>query len=130
MANKENLIDAAHRSKSEVRENGRKGGIASGEARRKKRDLREIFEAVRDMKVQVALPDKSTKEMTFDEASALAMFKKAMNGDVNAMKLIATMLGEYEQKVKVEGATPVLVTEAEMDALSKWAKKNDEDPGI
>ena len=37
----DNLIPNSERSPNEVRENGRKGGIASGVARRKKRDLRE-----------------------------------------------------------------------------------------
>lgn len=37
MPNAENLIPNNKRSPREVRENGRKGGIASGEARRKKK---------------------------------------------------------------------------------------------
>ena len=37
MANEENLIPANKRSLSEARENGRKGGIASGKARREKK---------------------------------------------------------------------------------------------
>ena len=36
MANEQNLIPANKRSKSEARENGSKGGIASGKSRRKK----------------------------------------------------------------------------------------------
>lgn len=105
--------------------NGRKGGIASGKAKRKRRELREIFEAIRKTPVEVAMPDKTLKEVDFDEAAVLAMYRKAMTGDVGAMKLIATMLGEYEQKVKVEGTTPVLVTEEEMKSLAKWAKNDD-----
>lgn len=132
MANEENIIP--HQFKpgdtSGKAANGRKGGIASGKAKRKKRELREIFEAIRKTPVTIAMPDKSTKEVNFDEAAVIAMFHKAMKGDVNAMKLIATMLGEYEQKVKVESTNPVLVTPEELDALKKWAKKDDEDPGI
>lgn len=37
MANEENLIPANKRSLSEARENGRKGGIKSGEVRREKK---------------------------------------------------------------------------------------------
>ena len=37
MANEENLIPNSKRSPSEVRENGRKGGIKSGEVRREKK---------------------------------------------------------------------------------------------
>lgn len=132
MANEKNIIP--HQFKpgdtSDKAANGRKGGIASGKSKRKKRELREIFEAIRKMPITIALPDKTTKEVDFDEAAVIAMYQKAMHGDVGAMKLIATMLGEYEQKVKMEGATPVLVTEEEMKSLAKWAKKDDEDPSI
>ena len=44
MANEKNLIPQAQRSPKEARENGRKGGKASGEARRAKRTLRELVE--------------------------------------------------------------------------------------
>ena len=39
MANEQNLIQNSNRSPSELRENGRKGGIASGESRRLKAKL-------------------------------------------------------------------------------------------
>ena len=39
--NEKNLIPNNMRSPKEVRENGKKGGIASGKARREKRDMRE-----------------------------------------------------------------------------------------
>ena len=41
MANEQNLIPMSRRSKKEARESGRKGGIASGEARRKKKSFAE-----------------------------------------------------------------------------------------
>ena len=42
----ENLIPFSERSEEEARENGRKGGKASGVARRKKADLRKIAEGM------------------------------------------------------------------------------------
>ena len=39
--NEKNLIPNSERSPREVRENGKKGGIASGEARRKRKTLKE-----------------------------------------------------------------------------------------
>lgn len=130
MANEQNLIPFKKGDTKDKAENGRKGGIASGKAKRKKRELREIFEAIRKMPIEFPMPDKTFKQVNFDEAAVIAMYQRAIKGDVNAMKLIATMLGEYEQKVKVESNNPVLVTEQELDALKKWAKKDDEDPGI
>ena len=42
--NNSNLIPNTERRPEELREMGRKGGIASGKARRKKRDLREMMQ--------------------------------------------------------------------------------------
>lgn len=124
MANEQNLNPV--RTEAEARDLGRQGGIASGEARRRKRDLKALFEAIREERIEVKMPDGTRKATTFDEAAVIAMFQKAIRGDVRAMKLIATILGEYEQKVKVEGMNPVLVTEEERKALDKWASKADD----
>ncbi len=43
MANDENLIPNSERSPTEVRENGRKGGVASGKARREKKLMLEAY---------------------------------------------------------------------------------------
>lgn len=45
-ANVENLIPANKRSKEEARENARKGGIKSGETRRKQREMKKWFTTV------------------------------------------------------------------------------------
>lgn len=47
--NNSNLIPNTERSPSELREMGRKGGIASGKARRRKRDLRKMMQMVVDL---------------------------------------------------------------------------------
>lgn len=47
--NESNLIPNTERSPEELREMGRKGGIASGKARRKKRDLREMMQMIVDL---------------------------------------------------------------------------------
>ncbi|MBR5314563.1 MAG: hypothetical protein IKU45_04010 [Clostridia bacterium] len=46
--NDKNLIPNSKRSPTEVRKNGAKGGIASGEARRRKRAFRELIEDMLD----------------------------------------------------------------------------------
>lgn len=127
MGNIENLRSfTSDQSHEEAVENGRKGGVASGAARRAKRTLREAFEALRHTEIEVQMPDKTRVKMEMDEAAALAMYQQALKGNVKAMALVATMLGEYEQKVKVEGINPVLVTETEREALEKWAKKEND----
>lgn len=47
--NNSNLIPNTERSPEELREMGRKGGIASGKSRRKKRDLRKMMQMVVDL---------------------------------------------------------------------------------
>lgn len=47
--NNSNLIPNTERSPEELREMGRRGGIASGKARRKKRDLREMMQMIVDL---------------------------------------------------------------------------------
>lgn len=94
--NKENLIPTNRRSKEEARELGRKGGIASGEARREKRAMRELLE--------MALEKKCVKgDITNKEESAAQLAKKMAEGDLKAIEVGLKVLGEYEQKVKVEG---------------------------
>ena len=48
MANEKNLIPFSKRSESEARENGKKGGRASGKARREKADLRKMAQTILD----------------------------------------------------------------------------------
>ena len=46
--NDSNLIPNCERSPSELREMGRKGGIASGKARRRKKQMKQIMDALAD----------------------------------------------------------------------------------
>ena len=127
MANEQNLRPfTSDQNREEAAKNGRKGGIASGQSKRAKKTLRDAFETLRHTEIEIALPDKSRKVVEMDEAAALAMYQQALKGNVHAMTFIATILGEYEKTVKVEGINPVLVTEEERKALDKWAgKEND-----
>ncbi len=50
--NADNLIPNSKRSPEELREMTRKGGIASGEARRRKSDLRKLFAQALDVEIQ------------------------------------------------------------------------------
>lgn len=52
MANNENLVSLATRTTEEKREIGIKGGIASGEARRKKKSLREKAQLLMSLSIQ------------------------------------------------------------------------------
>lgn len=80
MANKQNLRVP---TSSEARENGKKGGIASGEARRAKKSLREAMQILMD----ADLTGKDGKTMTGTEAMAAKVFQAALKGDWKAWEL-------------------------------------------
>ncbi|HEN7774892.1 TPA: hypothetical protein U7M88_001965 [Streptococcus agalactiae] len=96
MANDHNLIPINQRSKSEAREISRKGGLASGKARRQRADLKRAFETLLSSEVNneqmrdllIGLGYAPTNEM----ALALVVLQKALNGDVKAFSKIQDMI--------------------------------------
>ena len=97
MPNPENI--KVNRSPSEARINGKKGGIASGAARRRKKTMRELLDIALS---EVIKNPKTGESKTGDEWMAAAMMNKAMKGDVAAYRTIAEMRGENApQKIDI-----------------------------
>lgn len=96
MANEQNLKPITERSKKEQREIQRRGGIASGKARRKKADLKKAFNTI--LKADVANENISKQlealgfEATNEMALAMVMMQKAMKGNVKAFEQIARLV--------------------------------------
>ncbi len=96
-----NLIPMSARSKNEAREMGRKGGINSGKARRKKADFRRVLNQILTMDI----PDEETRKslealgLSGDMQTLLnsTMMKKALSGNVKAAEYIARYAGQSEQ---------------------------------
>lgn len=88
MANEQNLKPV--RNKSEARERGIKGGKASGEARRKKKLLKECLDAL----LEKEYVDKKGKKATGAETLALTVFQKAQRGDLKAFELVRDTAGQ------------------------------------
>lgn len=101
MANKEDNLKpfTSDQSREEAAKNGAKGGIASGEARRKKRDLKLAIQAL----LEADIKDKKTGvTMSGAEALAVAQFRKAMKGDTKAFEVLRDTSGQsVVQKVAV-----------------------------
>lgn len=98
--NDTNLIPMNQRSKNEARETGRKGGLKSGETRRRNRDIKKIVAAFLQ-----AAPDAATAErlavMGIEDADitnkagmVLAMYDAAMKGNVKAFETLMKYSGE------------------------------------
>lgn len=110
MANSDNLIPANKRSKEEVRENARKGGINSGKTRRAKKEMRETLNILLDLAVNkgtLANPENvkafeilKDKNLTVSEAILIAQIKKALDGDIKAAEFIRDTAGQKPAEVK------------------------------
>lgn len=90
--NEQNLIPMNERSQSEARELGRKGGIASGEARRERAKFRELFEVALEEPYFDVIEGKT--DMTNAQKIVMALIAKAQNGDVKAFAEIRNSVGE------------------------------------
>ena len=107
------------RSKHEASERGKIGGKKSGEARRKKKALREHLEAL--------LAGKQG-DMTTAEALTLALVEKGLSGDVRAFEVIRDTIGEKpveKSQQEVAGMVEVGVSpavEAALKALEGMAE--------
>ena len=113
MANEQNLVPfTSDQNREEAAKNGKKGGVASGIARRQKRTMREIAEMVatmevKDPKMLAALHAAGFKDpITNDDAAFFGLIRKAQTGDPSAMKLLAEMRGQYSTRVEVEPVQP------------------------
>ncbi len=103
LANADNLKGKGldHRTPSEQREIARKGGQASGAARRRKKALREASKILSDMPVTdrafrrkmelLGVPD---GDITYQMAVVVAMLNQAMKGNVKAAYFLRDTVGE------------------------------------
>lgn len=101
MANEQNLIPNSERTPEELRAITRKGGIASGVARRQKKALREIGEMIGGLEIkseknreilrQAGIKD---EDMINDVGMLFRLNVKAQQGDTRAIELLAKLRGE------------------------------------
>ena len=108
---KEHLVPQNTRTKEEQKEIAKKGGIASGKARREKKTMRELLEAafaiaMKDKDGQSIKSPDTGKELTRKEAAMIKLALKASTGDIKAIDTAAKLLGEGETKVVVEARKP------------------------
>ena len=82
-----NLIPQNQRTKEEQRRIATMGGVASGEARRAKKTMREVLE------VLLETVDKDSDKTNIEVMMASAV-RKAMNGDLKAMEFVRDTSGQ------------------------------------
>ena len=96
-------------STDEARERGAKGGRASGVSRRKKIEMRAIMRALLN-------GDKDGK--TGAEALALALYERALSGDVRAAEGVLAVAGESPRQTLPPFALPDVTAAADLPKLT------------
>ena len=111
-----------HMTKEQLSEAGKKGGKASVEERRRRKELKETLEILLNMsldkrrknvdieKIQ-AFADLKGKNVTVDEAMMIKLVQKALSGDLNSISMVRDTIGEKpSDRVEVKDVTPVIIS--------------------
>lgn len=119
-------------SSEEAKARGSKGGVASVEARMKKKKLRELCEMfgelpvysdkAKNMMEQMGI---SPEDMTNKMAAVVGVFKKAAAGDVQAFNAIRDITGE-KPKDEIDSKVATNVTVNYVKSGAKFASSEDE----
>ena len=120
MANEQNLVPfTPDQSREEAAKNGRKGGIASGEARRARRTIRAELE---ELLSKHPVNDRGEESpMSYQSAVIAALLKKALKGDTKAFELIRDTVGEKP----AERITLAQIDQETIDEVEKMVMGND-----
>ena len=97
------------KTKERRQEIARMGGIASGESRRKRKTLREITELILSCRVTdqdklarvYSLTGKPNEKVTNDMLLVTSLIESGLDGNIQAIKLIAELTGELVNKVEI-----------------------------
>lgn len=127
MANEQNLRPCEYKLSQEE---AKRGGIASGKARREKKHGKELArlilaEGLKDEKVKTALREAGHNPDGMDNETAMLLrqIEKALKtGDTKAYKAVMDVAGYLEKTVNVKTPDPLVITEEEAAKLDKWAK--------
>lgn len=112
MANEQNLRPfTSDQNREEAVKNGRKGGVASGKARRQRKTLAQIGDMIgglavnseknREIMRQAGISD---EDMVRDVEAMFRLSIKASSGDTKAIELLAKLRGQFKEVSSVEVA--------------------------
>lgn len=98
--NENNLIPNSERTPSELREQTSKGGKKSGEARRRKRDMKAKMKMLLELPCvetdwnEAAIMGVDASDIDNETAMLIGLFKEAKSGNVQAVKEVRNILGK------------------------------------
>ncbi len=111
MANEQNLRPGEYKL---TQEEAKKGGIASGEARRRKRDLRMALE----MLLEKEYKNGKGETITGTEAITGKLFEQAMKGNIKAFETLRDTVGQKPvEKVMIAEVEQSVIDEVERAVL-------------
>ena len=125
--NDENLKPFSERTESEKREITRKGGIASGKARRKKADIKKALQFILDE----TYIDENGDKFTGEDKLAMTLYKVATDAKhrqcIQAQRLIYELTGQdktLEDRKRIKQA--LKLQEKEIELIQKKIDKDDD----
>jgi hypothetical protein len=117
MANEKNLRPGEYKLTVEEQ---KKGGKASAEARRKKRDLKLAIQTL----LETDIKGKNGEVKTGAEAIAIAQFQKALKGDTRAFEVLRDTSGQsVVQKVAVAEVNQDIIDDIEKMVMDDELKE-------
>ena len=127
--NIDNLVQNQERTPEQRRESAKNAGIASGNARREKREIQKALQRRLNGKYEIGEEDNKVKLGGYD-AIAEAMIVRAVNGDVKAATFIRDTIGE--KPVETVSLESDEMTGIEISFVNKSNKntKKEKDPKI
>lgn len=115
MANEQNLLKGEDKHKFTLEE-ASKGGRASAEARRQKRDLRKALEFL----LEEDITDSKGNIKSGAELIAFQQFKKALQGDTKAFEVIRDTAGQKPiEKIQVAEVDQDIIDDVERMVLDE-----------
>lgn len=124
----------------EARECGRRGGIASGEAKRRKKAMRDSLEILLSMPVKSGkqtdiesvknFAQLKGKNITIEQAMLITQIQKALKGDTQALVFLRDTSGQKpDDKLNLGGQVDINspYDELSVEELRKLAKQCEED---
>lgn len=122
--NEKNLVSLADRTTEEQREIARKGGIASGKARKEKKMMKDTLQMLLNLTLKdgdatdpndiKSLADVSNANLTVDQAILLAQIKKAVKGDTSSAIFIRDTSGnKLAEEIKMDATVDNTIQEIE-----------------
>lgn len=107
LANEQNLRPGEYQLSQEE---AKKGGIASGEARRRKRDIRQALELLLEKEYR----DKNGNSITGTEAITAKLFEQAMKGNIKAFETIRDSVGQkMPERIMIAEVDQTIIEEVE-----------------